>query len=106
MVDAVADLVRVRCRIVEVSLEESRIGDAADLADALLIVEQLPVRPDFGRRALLAVHIENLHVLICHLADAAARVALATEGADRRLGRAIKLENVLEAHPEIGRASG
>ena len=55
VIDAVAELVGVGLRVVEVALEEAGIGgDAADLADALLVVEQLAVGPELRRRALFA----------------------------------------------------
>jgi hypothetical protein len=55
MVDAVAVLRGVRFGIVEVALEERRIGrDATDLADGVRVVPDLAVRSELGGRTLRA----------------------------------------------------
>jgi hypothetical protein len=50
VVDAVAELAAVGARVVEVALEEARVGgDAADLADRVVVVEDLAVGAELGR---------------------------------------------------------
>src|SRR5437879_492345 len=98
VIDAVAVLGAVGAGVVEVALEEAGIsGDAADLADGVGVVGDPAVAVERRRRALVAALVQDLHGVIRDLANAAARIGLAAEGADRGLGRAVQLEHVLEA---------
>src|SRR5206468_6169134 len=84
VVDAVTVLRLVGLGVVEVPLEEARVrGDAADLAHRLGVVDDLAVGAEPDGWAFLPTLVQNFHVRVGDLADAAARVALLAEGGDR-----------------------
>ena len=100
VVDALAVFVGVRPGVVEVALEERRIRRRpTDLPDRVRVVQELSVCIELGRSAFVPPLVHDHDRRIRDLANAAARIRLLTKGADRRFGRAIELEHVVESEP-------